>query len=277
MSKRDSSPTTPSEPRGALLRLGAPPPIRFRRLPPGPALAPYVRHHWFIDWDLREPVTQHVLTEPAVNLVAEATMLSAGGMGAGRFDRTLAGRGSVYGVLFLPAGFWPFWRRPLHTLHDTSVELGERLGLPGGALHAELAGLPDDDARVARLEGLLLDLQPQLYPELRELNRLVALARAEPGLNTAEALAERAGWTLRTLQRRLREHVGVGPKALLRRCRLQEAAARLAEGEAVNLSELALRLGYGDQAHFSRDFRAVVGRSPGAYAAGARSAGSARP
>jgi AraC-like DNA-binding protein len=74
--------------------------------------------------------------------------------------------------------------------------------------------------------------------------------------------------SLRTLQRRLREHVGVGPKALLKRLRLQEAAARLAEGEP--LADLAYALGYCDQAHFARDFTEAVGHPPGRYAAMAR-------
>lgn len=269
MSKRDSE---PSAPRGALLKGGPTPPLRFRRLAPGPALAPFVRHYWFIDWDLDAPLVQRVLSEPAVNVVAEEGQLGVGGMGAGRFERALVGRGSVYGALFWPAGFWPLWCQPLHALAGRTVELGERLGWPGGALHQALVALPDDGARVGLLEGALGAMRPEPYPEMEALNRVVALARAEPGLLDAGALAERAGWTLRTLQRRLRERVGVGPKALLRRCRLQEAAARLEEGQPLDLAELAMRLGYGDQAHFTRDFRAAVGRPPGAYAAAARRA-----
>lgn len=269
MSKRDMQPTAP---RGAMLKMGPAPPLRFRRLAPGAALAPYVRHCWFIEWDLDEPVVQRVLSEPAVNVVAEVDQLSVGGMGAGRFERALEGRGAVFGVLFWPAGFWPFWRRPLHGLAGRTLDLGEQLGLPGGALHRELWAQGDDEARVRRLEEVLLGMGPEPYEEMEALNHVVALARAEPGLLDAGALADRVGLSLRTLQRRLRERVGVGPKALLRRCRLQEAAARLGEGERVDLAELAMRLGYGDQAHFTRDFRAAVGRPPGAYAAAARGA-----
>jgi AraC-like DNA-binding protein len=74
------------------------------------------------------------------------------------------------------------------------------------------------------------------------------------------------GKSLRSLQRNLRKYVRIGPKALLRRFRLQEAAARLAERRAVEQAALAHALGYCDQAHFIRDFRALVGEPPGAYA-----------
>ena len=79
------------------------------------------------------------------------------------------------------------------------------------------------------------------------------------------ALAQRPE---RALQRLFQRHVGLSPKAVLRRFRLGEAAELLARPGAPSLTELAHEPGYFDQAHFSRDFRAVVGRAPSAYAAG---------
>jgi AraC-like DNA-binding protein len=79
-------------------------------------------------------------------------------------------------------------------------------------------------------------------------------------------LAARHGVSQRTLQRLFRDHVGVGPKWVLKRYRMHEAAERIAAGEADDLGRLALDLGYFDQAHFTRDFGAQIGRSPAAYA-----------
>ena len=50
------------------------------------------------------------------------------------------------------------------------------------------------------------------------------------------------------------------------RYRLHEAVERMTSGEAVDLPRLALDLGYFDQAHFIKDFKAMVGRAPGEYA-----------
>ena len=58
---------------------------------------------------------------------------------------------------------------------------------------------------------------------------------------------------------------------MIRRYRLHEAAERLSDGEAVNLAELALDLGYFDQAHFVKDFGAIVGIAPREYAREVRS------
>ena len=71
---------------------------------------------------------------------------------------------------------------------------------------------------------------------------------------------------VRALQRMFVEYVGVGPKWCIRRFRIAEATSRLAAGVAVDWAALAVELGYADQAHFSRDFTAILGEPPTKYA-----------
>jgi AraC-like DNA-binding protein len=71
---------------------------------------------------------------------------------------------------------------------------------------------------------------------------------------------------VRTLQRRFADHIGISPKAVIRRYRLYEAAEAAREAE-IDWGALAADLGYADQAHLVRDFRAGFGVTPAAYAA----------
>jgi AraC-like DNA-binding protein len=73
------------------------------------------------------------------------------------------------------------------------------------------------------------------------------------------------------VQRLFATYVGVGPKAVLARYRLQDAVAAIDAGEVDDLADLAASLGWFDQAHFARDFRSVVGTTPSAYLRQARS------
>ena len=69
------------------------------------------------------------------------------------------------------------------------------------------------------------------------------------------------------LTRFLHEYVGVGPKWVIQHYRLHEAAEYAATGKPRDWADLAARLGYADQAHFIRDFKRFVGKSPTRYAA----------
>jgi AraC-like DNA-binding protein len=94
---------------------------------------------------------------------------------------------------------------------------------------------------------------------------IVERIAADRTINKVEDLAPSTGLGIRALQRLFREYVGISPKWVIRRARLHDAAARLADTGHVNLTRLAHELGYSDQAHFTRDFKAVVGRSPSDY------------
>ena len=52
---------------------------------------------------------------------------------------------------------------------------------------------------------------------------------------------------------------------MLARYRMHDAVTELDEGYAGTLTDLAHRYGWYDQAHFIRDFTALVGVTPGQY------------
>jgi len=62
----------------------------------------------------------------------------------------------------------------------------------------------------------------------------------------------------------------MSPKALARLIRFDEAHTRLWNAPRQSLTTLAYELGYADQAHFSREFRALAAIPPSAFAAEAR-------
>jgi AraC-like DNA-binding protein len=114
-------------------------------------------------------------------------------------------------------------------------------------------------------EQLLLAQPAVSTPQVERVSELVAGIAADRNLTSVEALVQRTGLTKRGLQRLFNEYVGIGPKWVINRYRLHEAIAQLQTGAPVAWTELALALGYFDQAHFIRDFRQLVGRSPAEY------------
>jgi AraC-like DNA-binding protein len=241
----------------------------LRRTPPAPDLEPLIERHWVVRWDLRgrPPHRQEVVTHPCVNLVFEPHGAAVFGIQRRRDSRLLRDSGWAVGVKFRPGGFSGFLGRPVHEITDRALPLDRVFGDDGARLAADAATRPEPDAKLALAEAFLRERMPPPDPDVELVLAVVAdMLEVEP-TTTVQEIARRHAVSTRTLQRLFRRHVGVGPKWVLRRHRLQEAAEQLAAGERNDWTRLALDLGYFDHAHFIRDFRAVVGRSPSEYEA----------
>jgi AraC family transcriptional regulator len=83
------------------------------------------------------------------------------------------------------------------------------------------------------------------------------------------ALAQAAGVHPVSLARAFRRHYGISPGQLQRRTQLNRAAQRLKEG--LSIAEVATQLGFSDQSHFTRLFRAEYRCTPAAWRAGFKS------
>lgn len=252
-------------PRGLLNLHLAEDRVRLARYLPSAPLDACVEHYWTVHWDLRgqPPFTSQTLPYPSVHLVLEQGDWHLTGVPTTRFERTLHDEGAVFGIKFLPGGFRPFV--------DTSVSTFTDRVLLGRDVLAWVAALPCDrsatDAEIAQgVEAVLLAHVPASDPHIAMVNRLVDAIADNREIVRVEQVVALSGLGQRALQRLFREYVGVTPKWVIQRYRLLEAADRLATGETDG-ARVAQELGYFDQAHFIRDFKAIVGRSPGAFVA----------
>ncbi|PPK69168.1 AraC-like DNA-binding protein [Actinokineospora auranticolor] len=240
--------------------------FRLRTAAPSAALAGFVEYHWIVSWDLDEPFAQRVVPHPNVHLVFEPDGALVHGVHLGLFERRLVGRERAIGVRFHPGGFRPWLGGRVADLTDRTLAAGELFGFEG----AEKAVLDaaDDAGLVAEVEALLLPRLPAPDPAVERVRELVGRIQSDLSLTRVDHLARTSGLTVRALQRLFNDYVGVGPKWVIRRHRLHEAAARADAGGPVDWAALAAELGYSDQAHFTREFTATIGTSPARYAAG---------
>ncbi len=125
----------------------------------------------------------------------------------------------------------------------------------------------DDAGAPAGMVSVSVDLQAPADAAARhgQLARAVEYARvhfAEP-LAVSE-LADVAAMSVRQLERTSRRLLGLTPKQLIMRFRLEAALGWMATTD-LPIAEIASRCGYYDQSAFSRHFRTTVGTSPAAY------------
>jgi AraC-like DNA-binding protein len=235
---------------------------------PDPAVADLVEKHWIVTWDHRgrPPARTEVLPDPCVNLSVEPAGRLLYGVGSGHHVRLLEDKGMVIGTKFRPGGFSGFLPGPASELTGRVLTLPKAFGPAGEDLDAALLAAPDIPAVIAAVTSFLRFHRPAPDPR-RELVMEVADAMRAAGPDAAvEQIARDFAVSPRTLQRLFARHVGATPKQVLQRFRRQQAVDLLSEPGGPTLARIAAELGYADQSHLTRDFRATLGRGPGALA-----------
>jgi AraC-like DNA-binding protein len=237
------------------------------RHPVSVELAPFVEYLWSVEWDRRglPPHEQRLLPTPAMHLSVQPGLARVVGPRRTAWRTLLTGRGRVIGVRFRPGGARPWSPVPLSELVDGEFPVTLLADLDADGLQAGVREAADVAAAAALVDAALVPHRPPPDATVERVSALVAAVDAEPGIRRVEQLAERAGTSVRGLQRLCAEWIGIGPKELVRWARLHEAAGRVAAGP-VDWAALAAELGYADQAHLVRDFSRVVGEPPARYA-----------
>jgi AraC-like DNA-binding protein len=239
----------------------------LERFAPSPELAGFVERYWIVRWRLDAPFQQETLPHPAVNVVAGTHRTGVHGVPTRRFVADLDGAGFVVGAKFRPGGFSPFLRDDAVTLTGRARSLVEAFGEPARALDPAAIADLDDRALVAAMERFLVEREPVRDAGAELATRIVETVHGDPRIARTAELAARFDLSPRTLERLFRRHVGVSPKWVIRRYRVHEACERAKTGTVPDWAALAAELGYFDQSHFIRDFKAQVGRTPAEYAA----------
>ncbi|MGL1864107.1 MAG: helix-turn-helix domain-containing protein [Pseudodesulfovibrio sp.] len=251
----------------------------YNHFSPSDELAPYVACYWTITGDTKRPATKiRVLPDGCMDAIFDLTGgLTPLGVQPDPQERPSAfitGVSSVPMVVSLPAcprivairfkpgGAAPLINAPAWELAETSADIDDLM--PGFAnLATSLIGeVKAPKAMVRVMDKLLLErLHRVPKTDAITAHAVSAMARNLNSLRINTLVSE-MGMTQKKLERTLLHHAGLTPKRLGRTIRFISAIHRLDTAPTTPLASLALDLGYSDQAHFNRDFKALSGLAP---------------
>ena len=137
-------------------------------------------------------------------------------------------------------------------------------------LRAELLASGRPEEMLTIVESFVAETLDSSIPGLDRCERAVAMLEYEPTRPIA-AIAEELGVSHGHLDREFTRVVGLSPRALARLLRLQRLLAGIDVGGDVEWADLAVELGWFDQAHLIRDFKRHTGVTPTRYVAAQRS------
>lgn len=254
--------------------------------PPRPELRPFVALVWAQDGVARQPagsLREHVLPGGGMHLVfrlSDAPLrlfdgahddtghvvghALVGGARSAFYVRDISTPSASVGALLRPGAGPALFGMPAHELSGRHTRLEDLWDGFARELRERLSELPDATSRLALLEAVLMQRlagargpHPAVVEAVRQFRRGACVG----------AVVARSGYSHRHFIERFRQSAGLSPKACCRVLRFQAALQRLAAEPARGCAEIALDAGYSDQAHFSREFRALAGVSPAGYRA----------
>lgn len=211
------------------------------------------------------PMVHRIVPDGCIDIVWLDRFLHVAGPDTGPVLAPIPPGSLVVGVRFRPGLAPTMLGLPATELLDGRVGLEHLWGGASGRLAEQLDAAADPRAAMTVLERELLRRLPDAAPVDRLAEGVVAELGAGPRSPVVAGLAATLGSSERQLHRRCLDAFGYGPKMLDRVMRFQRflAMARRAapDGEA-GLARLAADAGYADQAHLTRECRALSGLPP---------------
>jgi AraC-like DNA-binding protein len=146
-------------------------------------------------------------------------------------------------------------RRQMSSLHDT-------LGCVDDALEAETRFVYIAERIRASLGGSAAPADRPAREAAEAVRAYLDAHVFEP--ITLDAAATHLGWSAAHLARTFTSVLGIAPHAYVTGRRLDAARARILDGQP--LADVAVDVGFCDQAHLTRRFRSFLGTTPGRFA-----------
>lgn len=253
----------------------------YRQIAPAPVLAPYVQHYWELSVPAGHGLCHRELLHPdggSSLLFQLQGRLSVDAQPARQgvvFNAAAAKSGAlvlepgvqVFAVRFRPGMGAVFWRAAASDFAGELMGLDcaqyLRFDLP--AVTEQLQMAADMPARVLLLEAALGKALATSDGAACDLAPALELLRVSRGRQPLPEVLAHSGLGQRQLERLCKRYLGLTAKQYSRLHRVAFTREMLKQGAPEPLAEMAYQAGYADQAHFSHDFKAVVGVTPGQY------------
>ncbi|WP_368184491.1 helix-turn-helix domain-containing protein [Aestuariibius sp. HNIBRBA575] len=237
--------------------------------PQNPDDIPWLDHVWRVGWDLPDGVIhpQQTLPFPSCHIVFDTNRGAAlHGCSSKRFDYDVSGHGVVLGLRLPPAAQSAFTDTDPRQLVDSSIPIEQVFSAQTVEKLPEISATTRPDIpTISEILRVLNAVARPLSQAAQNVQSLIKRVQMSPDLWRMTDLEQASDLSERQLQRLFATHLGLSPKWVIDRFRMHDALDALEEGANVDLADLAARLGFTDQAHFSNRFKAMTGAAPGVY------------
>lgn len=166
---------------------------------------------------------------------------------------------------FFPGEFTRIFGIPCNELTNKEIPLEDLLTV--GSIAEEILEANSFAARITRVKQFIRTFEHKA--KVRDTHLLTQSLMCEilqkNGDVRMKELEEKTGYSARYLQRILSENVGLSPKVVSENVRFQSVLRMMYENPQLSLTEMAHKVGFYDQAHFTKVFKEYVELSPSVF------------
>lgn len=250
---------------------------------PSSFLSQYVKHYWSLQHcnSLRSEHIQRIIPSGLFELIFyfkdkpessdEKKEVSDSILITGQLkdfhDLKISGDLELFSIYFHPHGLSMFLDLPMSEIFNHSIPLRYVLNDAVNKLEDELSSADKHEDRVKITEYFLLSRlrkneKKYHYDKIRH---LINLINREKGIVDINSLVADSFLSRKQFERVFSEIIGTSPKQFLKVVRFQNAIFEKTKNPGLNLTELAYKCGYFDQAHMINDFKTLSGYTPKHY------------
>ena len=148
----------------------------------------------------------------------------------------------------------------LNSFKNNVVDIFEIWGKPAVELSQKINQEQINSNRISIIENFLASKFITRKPSI--IDNTIHIIASSKGFVEINKLARNVALSTAQFRKRFNEEIGISPSQYCKIVRINSALAILEKNSKNSLTELTYQLGYFDQSHFIKDFKAVVGYSP---------------
>ena len=163
-----------------------------------------------------------------------------------------------------PWGAHHFFNEPIRNFLDGTIDIKHLWPKDAKRILNEVKNAENSDKAKVVQNFLLGRLQKHKKPS-EAIDEAIRLIRKSKGSYSIDAICEKLNMGYKQLERHFLKTIGTTPKVFSRTTRFLNLCHHLKEYEGLTMTQLALKMGYYDQSHFNKDFKAFSGLTPKEY------------
>lgn len=245
----------------------------YREYQPDIALLPYIETYWVVQGYLDQTESEKILPDGCVDIIFTFSHSSACdnlvpllpniiGTMTTYSEIKYLGYVSMLGIRFKPAGITAFTKVPIHTFTDQQIDMTLFDSLFDVDFYSKLPEIGLMADRIKHIDSYLIHKLTDVFIPDKQIIYAVDLIKTTNGLLSLNDVADKSCLSLRSLERKFKDIIGVSPKTFSRVIKFKRTLSFLKEHKNTSLYTTAIECGYYDHSHLIKEFKALTGDSP---------------